>query len=69
MLNATIRKHLSLLKNDEYDLKKGLYIDNLIHTEQIKDNLIQFFHESSRNLAEAYCSLRNGYLTAQGYKP
>ena len=34
LLNATIRKHLSMLENYKYDLKKGLYIDNLIHTEQ-----------------------------------
>ena len=46
LLNATIRKHLSLVANGKYDLKEGLYVDNLIHTEQTEDELIQFFSVS-----------------------
>ena len=34
LFNAIIRKHLFLVANDKYDLKEGLYVDNLIHTEQ-----------------------------------
>ena len=56
--DATIRKHLSISDNDKYDLKKGLYIDNLIHTEQTESDLIQFFHDSSKVFAEARLFLK-----------
>ena len=58
LLNATIRKHLSISGNDKYDLKRGLYIDNLIHTEQTESDLVQFFHDSSKVFAEAHLFLK-----------
>ena len=58
LLNATTRKHLSISDNDKYDLKRGLYVDNLIHTEQTESDLIQFFHDSSKVFAEAHLFLK-----------
>ena len=58
LINATIRKHLSILGNDEYDLKRGLYVDNLIHTEQTESDLVQFFHHSSNVFAKAHLFLK-----------
>ena len=70
LLNATIRKHLSISDNDKYDLKRGLYIDNLIHTEQTESDLAQFFFMILvRFLQKHICSLKNGYLIAQSCKP
>ena len=58
LLNATIRKHLSMSCNGIYDLKRGLYIDNLIHTEQTESGFVQFFHDSSKVFAEAHLFLK-----------
>ena len=58
LLNATIRKHLSLLDNDEYNLKECLYVDNLLYTDQDEDNLIQFFHNSCKIFAKAHLYLK-----------
>ena len=58
LLNATIRKHLSLSDNETQGIKRGLYVDNLVHTEQTEDGLIQFFHEASKIFAEAHLFLK-----------
>ena len=64
LLNATIRKH-SLVVNDKYDLKKGLYADNLIHTEESENKLVQFFHDSSDIFAEAHLYLKEWISNSQ----
>ena len=58
LLNATIRKHLSLIDDDKYDLKRGLYVDNLIHTETTEDELISFHHYSCDVFAKAHLYLK-----------
>ena len=58
LLNATIRKHLSLLDNDEYNLKECLYVDNLLYTDQNEETLIQFFHNSCKIFAKAHLYLK-----------
>ena len=58
LLNATIRKHLSLLDNDEYNLKECLYVDNLLYTSQDEENLVQFFHNSCKIFAKAHLYLK-----------
>ena len=58
LLNATIRKHLSLLDSDEYSLKKGLYVDNLIHTEHTESSIIEFFHEACKVFSGAHLFLK-----------
>ena len=49
---------MSLVANDQYDLKEGLYVDNLIHIEQSEDELIQFFSVSSDIYEKAHLFLK-----------
>ena len=58
LLNATIRKHLSISSNDKSDLNRGLYVNNLIHMEQTESDLIQFFHDSSKVFADTHLFLK-----------
>ena len=58
LLNATIRKHLSLVAHDEYNLKEGLYVDNLIHTDDSEERLIEFFNVSSNVFEKAHLILK-----------
>ena len=57
LLNATIRKHLSLSK-DQYHMKNWLYVDNLLYTDQTEENLVKFFHDSCKIFAEANLHLK-----------
>ena len=58
LLNATIRKHLSLLDGNMESLKKGLYVDNLQSTCDNEDELINFFFEANKIFAQAHLYLK-----------
>ena len=44
LLNATIKKHLSVVKDKTDHINKGLYVDNLLFTTNDSENMINFFY-------------------------
>ena len=58
LLNATIRKHLSLLDSNNYNFKECLYVDNLLYTAETEDNLVQFYYSSCSVFAKAHLYLK-----------
>ena len=61
LLNATILKHLSTLKIDPNlitKFKRGLYVDNLLGTDNSEQNLLKFYQTASKSFSEAHLNLR-----------
>ena len=57
LLNATILKHLSTIKNKEI-FKRGLYIDNLQFTTNNEKDLLNFYWTAQETFAGAHLYLR-----------
>ena len=43
---------------DRYHMKKWLYVDNLLYTDQTEEILIQFFHNACKNFSKAHLYLK-----------
>ena len=57
LLNATIRKHLSLVNEDVSHIRKGLYVDNLQYTSNSSTDLLNFY-KTNKIFAEAHLYLK-----------
>ena len=57
LLNATILRHLSLIKNKD-QFKRGIYIDNLFKTSNDEKSLEKFYWEAQKTFSAAHLNLR-----------
>ena len=57
LLNATILRHLSQIKNKD-QFKRGIYIDNLLKTSNDEKSLERFYWEAQKTFSAAHLNLR-----------
>ncbi|XP_066955709.1 uncharacterized protein [Macrobrachium rosenbergii] len=58
LLNATIKKHLSMVEGDVERIKRGLYVENLQFTSIGDNELVNFFFEANEIFAQVHLYLK-----------
>ena len=58
LLNATIKKHLSMVKDETEHIHKGLYVDNLLFTANDSEEMMNYFYQVNKIFSEAHLYLK-----------